>query len=479
MAISLIAGYMQSGKTKKTFNVINKKVKEASGNTLVLFITQFNNSLVANQTFQRSISDKDITDVFDKENILKCENIKTKDFVIGENVMIVGFWHSRNMKSMLKAVRQNTWFNILIVIDEADQGGNEGFKGRMKFIDSVYRNNNGFIKIIFITATIVNLSFEMENFITKNRKYNYVKTIRFISSFDSPIEFYFVDPPKDYISPMWLIENAWEELILTEEDLDDSIINYISKFPIEKKKLTLYIASVVKDDHDLSSFSLLEKEDYNVCVIMNSNNPGKYVVKYKNTKGEIKDWIFNFAKMNKYADEGLFEPVINSRNDYTLSHILHSIIYKKKDITCDGVEKKKLLKMTKYINIIKPSDFPEDPITAIIAGIIAGRGISIQNQAINFVCSSYIFIETYSNSQAGAINAQKIGRACGLLLEYINKSNTTPTLLTSKKAMIETLASMEAIKFAKNKNNVSLGDLVSKDEWKNIISRCKDIINSY
>jgi hypothetical protein len=475
MAISLITGYMQSGKTKKTFKVISKKVKEASGNTLVLFVTQFNNSLVVNQTFQRSIDDSDITDAIDKEDILRCDDTKDKKFVTGKNAMVIGFWHSRNMKTMLKVVNDNTWYNILVIIDEADQGGNEGFKKRMKFIENVFKNTNGFVKMIFITATIANLSFEADNFITKNKKYGYVKTQRFISSFDDPIEFYFAEPPSDYISPAWLIENAWEELAINEND-DDKIIEYISKIPTEKKKLMLYIASVVKDDHELSSIALLEKEEFNVCVIMNSEKPGKYAVKYKNMDGKIKDWVVDSAKMGKYANEGLFEPEIRSSTDYTLSHLLHSIIYKKKDITCDGIEKKKLSKLTKYINIIKPEDFPKDPIAAIIAGHVAGRGISIQNQAINFVFSSYVFVESSNKVQGGAINAQKVGRACGLLLEYMNNFNVKPILLTSKRAMIETLASMAVIDFAKTRENMKLYDIIDKEEWKSVLKTCTDLV---
>lgn len=477
MAISLITGYMQSGKTKKTFKVINEKVKEASGNTLVLFVTQFNNSQVVNQTFQRSINDPDITDVIDAEDILICDDTKEKKFIVRKNAMVIGFWHSRNVKTMLKVVKDNTWYNILVVIDEADQGGNEGFKKRMKFIDNVFKNTNGFVKMIFITATIANLSFEADSFITKNKKYEYVKTQRFISSFDTPIDFHFAEPPNDYLSPAWLLENAWEELAIAEKD-DDDIIEYISRIPTEKKKLMLYIASVVKDDHELSSIALLEKEEFNICVIMNSEKPGKYAVKYKNTEGEIKDWIVDSVKVGKYAKEGLFEPEIHSSTDYTLSHLLHIIIYNKKNITCSGIEKKKLLKLTKYMNIIKPDDFPKNPIAAIIAGHVAGRGISIQNQAINFVFSSYVFVESADKAQKGAINAQKVGRACGLLLEYVNNFNIKPILLTSKKAMIETLANMAVIDFARTKGDMKLYDIINKEEWKDIIKTCSDLVET-
>lgn len=471
MSISVVTGYMQSGKTKKTFSVLSDMMKEKYGRTLVLFVTQFNNSTVEDQTYQRLCNAENILEHFEVENILKCDELKEKEFE-NKNAIITGFWHSRNTKKMILAVKENNWHNIIMIFDEADQGDVAGFKSRMKFVDNVKKVSYAVIDLIFITATIANLSNEAYKFITKNEKYDYVHNKLFFNTmFNSNVNLYFAEPPQNYLNPQFLSEKSWIEIEYEQDNKDEVIFKTVKRLEDQQKKLVLYVSSVVKDDHDLFGKSLLDDAGFDVCIKVNSMICSKYEVMYKDKDGEFTNYVLPYKMIKKYADLGMFVPAIKNSTEYTLSHLLYCAIYDRDSIECDGIEKEKLESLFDFFDAIKPDDFPKNPKVAIIAGHVASRGISIQNQQINFVCTACVFAESSGSSQLGAINAQRVGRACGLLMDYINKNNMIPILITTKKAMKETKGSIAVIDYVLQKGSCSLPALISKKEYKDIIDR--------
>ena len=108
------------------------------------------------------------------------------------------------------------------------------------------------------------------------------------------------------------------------------------------------------------------------------------------------------------------------------------------------------------------------PRVAIITGNIAGRGLSIQNAKIDFVCTSFCFVDTKNVAQCGAQNIQRFGRACGML-----KNNfKNPIIIATNTIMMEALANQQLLAMkALNMTDgelIALKDFVSKEEWERI-----------
>jgi hypothetical protein len=131
-------------------------------------------------------------------------------------------------------------------------------------------------------------------------------------------------------------------------------------------------------------------------------------------------------------------------------------------------------------SIRRPDDFPNKPRVALIAGNLAGRGISIQNPFIDFVCTSFCFTDTRDILQCGATNAQRFGRACGMLKDIYLKSKIFPIIIATEGIMQDSIANeivlKEKAEKIKNGSLISLKDLISKQEWDNIIKKTKEDI---
>ena len=114
----LIDAPTQSGKTKACLKLLEDKIISHS-NTLVIFITQANSTSSVDQIMQRASSLKCIV----AKNIYKSSHLPRNSSKTA-NVMLVDFWNARNTKRILKFLQmsRNTWKEVIVIIDEADQG---------------------------------------------------------------------------------------------------------------------------------------------------------------------------------------------------------------------------------------------------------------------------------------------------------------------------------------------------------------------
>jgi hypothetical protein len=126
----------------------------------------------------------------------------------------------------------------------------------------------------------------------------------------------------------------------------------------------------------------------------------------------------------------------------------------------------------------RPVDFPTDPKVALVAGHLAGRGITIQNPTIAFTCSSFLFTDTKDVAQRGATNAQRFGRACGMLKEiFTDPTKPAPILIATPNIMKDALANEEALTAAAaqhpNGTLIALKDFVTTKDWQKVQRQTK------
>ena len=125
----------------------------------------------------------------------------------------------------------------------------------------------------------------------------------------------------------------------------------------------------------------------------------------------------------------------------------------------------------------RPNDYPDKPHVALIAGQLAGRGITIQNPFIDFTCTSFCLTDTKDALQRGATNAQRFGRACGMLSHVFARPDRKPILIATEGIMKDAIANeltlCEKAQQIKNGTLISLKDLVTKKDWTRIINKTR------
>ena len=153
----LVDGNTQSSKTSLSFKILSSKILK-NKNNLVVVISQANNVANAVQTISRARTSPDILQYFKPTNVFRSSDIINND--ADDNLMIVDFWNSKCMKKIYSFIQKTTakWDQIIIVIDEADEGGIKGLSNRLKFVEQVEDISLVSVKVMFITATIANLS---------------------------------------------------------------------------------------------------------------------------------------------------------------------------------------------------------------------------------------------------------------------------------------------------------------------------------
>ena len=203
----LVDSFCQSGKTAKCFETINAKIiADGAGATptLVLFVTQANSTASANQVIQRAKNSPIITKVIPKTNVFKSSVMEPDEFVPTKNTMIVDFWNSRNMENMLSFVRNNNrvYKSVIIVVDECDQAAVKGLSERLAFIRRIEKamRSDSIVKVIFITATVGNLSKSVMQIASNN-------VIRYRSGVVADIidKHQFAEPPESYVGASWFL----------------------------------------------------------------------------------------------------------------------------------------------------------------------------------------------------------------------------------------------------------------------------------
>jgi hypothetical protein len=519
----LVDSFCQAGKTKKCFEILTDKIQKNtnSENTLVLFITQANSTTSANQTIQRAKTSPEMNTVIPPANIFRSANVPSasepdclNNINIDENYMIVDFWNSRNMNNMLNFVRDNkdNFQSIIIVIDESDQGQLKGLKERMSFIRKIEKSApDSIVKVIFITATVANLS----KSILQVAKANLLKFRKGIVSEiinNAVVEHQFATPHSTYVGASWFkdTEDVWNRLIfppkgaeMTNEQYskvkETKVMKVVKALSDETKELTLFVTSTRLNDHR-SLAQRLFNCGYNVTVQLNGNNNKNFNVNYLDESGDISSWDIPFSQIDSKADKGDLEMFRNSerkrvnsgimlQEDYTMSHVLQAALFMMTDEEArikqniSSVEFNKLNAISNAIDnldksIRRPDDYPTKPRVALIAGHMAGRGITIQNPSIDFTCTSFCFTDTKDAIQRGATNTQRFGRACGSLMDVFARPGRQPILVSTQGIMGAALANETALRekaeLITNGSLISLKDFVTNDEWHQIMKKTKD-----
>lgn len=509
----LIDSYTQSGKTKKCFEVLTSKM-DPNENTLVLFVTQANSVASANQTLQRAKVNPDFITKIPQNNIFK-SSVVPEDGVPEGNYMIVDFWNSKNMDNMLSFVKSVKFFDrIIIVIDEAEQGGIKGVKERLGFIRQVEKAaHNTIVNVIFITATIANLSKTILQVAKDNLlKFRYGVVNDIVNK--PVVEHHFATPHETYVGASWFKDtpDVWTRLVFPkrEADMDKSayaavknkhVMRAIKALPKESKELSLIVTSTRTCDHTKMA-ERLYRIGYNVTVELNGTNNKNYRVNYIDDSGNISEWNIPFHQIDSKADRGdlstyrsnttkrkVVKSGIDCKEDYTMAHVLQASLFmmtNAEDRIKQNVSQDEFCKLECISNMVcnldksqrRPDDYPDNPRVALIAGHLAGRGITIQNPFIDFTCTSLCFTDTKDAIQRGATNTQRFGRACGMLQDTYARPGRKPILIATTGIMQDALANelslREKAEEIENGTLISLKDLVTKDDWERMVKKTKE-----
>lgn len=511
---ALVDAYTQAGKTWKCFDLLTEKVTEK---TLILFVTQANSVTSASQILQRA----KVTDVFKgkitSNNIYRSSN--APDGIIEGNYMLVDFWNSKNTTNMIDFVKSTEyiWDQIIIVIDECDQGAREGIKNRLDFIKKIEKAaSDTIVNVIFITATVANLSKHILE-IAKLTKFKTGVIQKIID--EKVVEHHFVTPHESYVGPSWFNNekndgsSIWKRLVFPKKTADMSKDEYnvvrenevlwlINTLPESAKELSLIVTSTRVDEHRILADKLY-RIGYNVTVELNGETKKNYSVKYVNHSGNISVWNIPYSQIEAMADNGDLDTVrlfdgrfkdtcINQKEDVSLSYILQGSLFM---ATCaekrikDNISEEEYIKLFAISEAIlhldksnrRPKDYPLSPRVALIAGHLAGRGITIQNPMIDFTCTSFCFTETKDSTQRGAINSQRFGRACGMLSNVFARAGRMPILISTPEIMQDAIAN-EQVLFQKaslidNGSLITLKDLISKSDWDKVMKETKNSLN--
>ncbi len=509
----LIDAKTQAGKTKKCFELLNTKLAlfPENDHTLILFVTQANSITSVNQIIQRVKNQfPELKDAVYKSNCVP------KNFA-GKTCMIVDFWNSRNMNNMIDFVQDtyDTWANIIIVIDEIEQAGFKGVRDRLLFIKSIEEVAMDIqIRAVFITATIANLSKCILEIGLKDESTFGSGVVHDIIS-NNVVEHYYAVPHPSYVGASWFqtTPGVWRKLVFppkkqtAKEDYQDLqldiVLKEIESLPQKAKELSLIVTSTRTEDHT-SLAERLYQVGYNVTVELNGKNNKNYKVNYVTTDGSVSSWIIPYTQIDSYAERGSLKTLWNSRNrietgitqkeDYTLSHILQAALFMRTDEQeriQTHVNNKEYMILDALVyamlnmlppNLRRPNDYPGNPKVALIAGHLAGRGITIQNPSIDFTCTSFCFTHIRDSTQRGATNTQRFGRACGMLGDVFARDGRKPILISTetmmKDAVANELAVIEKASEFPDGSVIKLKDMITDDDWKQLMKKTVTILNT-
>jgi len=508
----LVDAFCQSGKTAKCFQLLSEKIQKNAGNTLVLLVTQANSTAAVKQIIQRAKNSPEIQKIIAPDHIYRSNAIP--DAIMDHNTMIVDFWHSSNMDTMLSFVKEtgHTWSDIVIVIDEVEQAGLSGVKNRLSFIRKIEKAApESIVNVMFITATIANLSkciLAVANADLRKFETGVVHEI-----INKPVvEHHYAKPHPSYVGASWFKETpgVWKKIVFPKREPEmtkadylnfkrDVVLEKIKALPAAAKELSLIVTSTKTSDHQILA-ERLYRIGYNVTVELNGKLNKNFKVNYINKSGGISTWTIPYAQIDARADRGDIETYCNSykrivesgitqKEDYSMSHVLQASLFMmtqaEKRIKAN-ISKEEFRKLDGLSNCIanlekthrRPADYPKDPKVALVAGHLAGRGITIQNPAIDFSCTSFCFTGTNDTSQRGATNTQRIGRAFGMLNDIFTRPGRQPILIATegimRDAVANELALQEKAEEIENGTLISLKDLISQEDWTRVMKQVKN-----
>lgn len=514
MKAALVDGLTQAQKTWKVFDLLSKRIKPAS-NTLVLFVTQANNISAANQVISRAKTNESVNDIFDI--ICNMQDSKRIDLsTIGcgksKNVMLTDYWNSRNMDLMLQICQRHDWDRVYIVFDEADSGQIKGLQARLDFVLKIERAVNDCpVRIVFVTATVANLCKSIVQIANSPSKVNKFKgSVVQEIILEQCVEHYYAFPRDTYIGPSWFVYNnpdmfwrlEWPKGA-SKEEKRTIVFEQLDKLSDAQKEFCLISTSIQQEEHrELAKQMFIL--GFNVTIEMNSNNNRNYSVYYRSLGGKVKKWQLPFAeietlaekgKLKRFADDGAVKTTgIDGKYDITLTHMLQASIFMgtnvQKRITSNVKSVDEMLRLKAINNAIcatldedkvRPEDWPIQPRVALIAGAIAGRGNTFQNAQIDMACTAFCFAgNPNDNAKRGAMNAQRFGRACGVLGEIFVAQDRRPVLIATefivKDSLANELALREKAETLKDGQLVSLRDLISKADWDSAVAKSKNVL---
>jgi len=518
---ALINAPTQSMKTYKCIDVLCDKINELTP-SLVLYITQANSITSAVQMISRAQEHPRLTQFISKSNIVRSNTLQDDGVFPARNMMVIDFWKSNNMERMkdLVTTNKNTWKQVIIVIDECEQGNQKGLKHRLMFIRDIEKvvSPKTQVKVILVTATTPNLSKSILR-IGYSDESKFKKGVVHDIVNKKVVEHYYAQPHETYVGASWFVDAkdkddnpVWKKLIFEkkhryqskeeyEEAKQDTIFNELKDLPDQAKEMCLVVASARQDDHKYLAKRLFNA-GFNVTVQLNGSNGARnYEVYYKSPSGNRKKWMIPYTKLESLADDedlselrvGRNKPVqtsIEAKEDLSMSHILQASLFmgqEQHDRIKQYTQKDEFLKLKAIHNAIinklsktyqRPSDFPESPRVALIGGLIASRGTTIQNPFIDFTCTSFCFVDSKDANNRGATNTQKFGRACGSLLNAFARPDRTPIVIATEGIMKDAVANEKALKdnLAEIEDGalVALKDLITDDDWRMIVKSTKD-----
>ncbi len=500
----LVEGQCQSGKTFRVNQLLKEKIKPKS-ETLVLIVTQATNNAAAIQTLERAQSD--LADIIKIKNMFKSK-YAPEDICKNDNYLVVDCWYSSNMENMKRFAAN--FKKVIIVIDEADQGGYKGISARIAFVSDIERIVPD-CRLFLVTATTANLSNNIMKIATNNDKRYRRGTIVHDILYEEVVEYQNVKPSSEYIGTARMIEEGIRYLQFKtkasmKEDEDyveykkNTLLKKIKGLPYYKKEFTLIATSTSIEDHN-DMVQPLMNVGYNVVVKMNGINKKNYEVSYM-SNGKIKQWQIPTKEIYQLANDGSlasivlldddFDTGIVSQQNCSLPDILQASLFmgtKYKIRIKENVSNKTYMKLTKIYSAIKdmkinkrPNDYPEKPYVALVVGNLASRGITIQDPSIDLVCTSFVFTDLNDTSQRGAQSTQKFGRACGnLFCKY--QDERIPIVIATRKIVESALANYNAVnensKNIKNGEYINLRYYISQEDWKGYRSDAKEAIKAF
>jgi len=500
----LITSATQAGKTWKLLNLISEKMSEfdPSDVNLLLFVTQANCTMSADQTIMRARQHELFTRYISPENIQRASTCDPSLFSNPptSSYMFVDFWNTRCMNQMIEYTQKSSssWKRVIIIIDEVEQGNMQGVKSRLEFINDIQNvmSTGTEIKAVFITATVANLSKTIYQISEKDQFKGLVDEI----VQNKIVELHYSHPHSSYVGPSWFLRNdVWRKIVLPTKSqsgppIEDIICDEVKRLSYEQKELTLFVTSTKTLDHTCLSERLCS-EEYNVIVELNGTNNKNYFVRYVTQENEIRTWNIPYTYVENTIEKGKLKYLrisshqkvytgIESKQDLTLPHILQCALFMGTSIETiikESIEENafyKLLAISDCIGHLRPHNYPQYPRVALIAGHLAGRGITIQNPYIGFACSSFVFIGTNDNMSRGASNAQRFGRACGMLDEIYKTHKKLPIIIATeniiKDAIANEAAVIEKCSSFQNGKLVSLKDLIPKAYWNKLNRQTKE-----
>jgi hypothetical protein len=457
---TLIFSECQAGKTAKVLDVIKHSVGTC---TLTIVLTQANSKLSVEQFIQRAKAADVATYIYNTNDI----GLETLLHPVG-HTMIVGFHHKKHENkqiSFLRATKQR-WSNVILVVDEADEGGLGGVENRLEYVSRVEDacGRGVPLRLILITATIANLSKQIMKISedTPTTTNGIVHKILHTPC----VECVFATPPPTYIGYKWFVDNAWVPLELPKRPKGfkhDEYIRLVEQCVVDKfcavedsyKELSLISVSHKINDHGRLGTQLLDA-GFNVSIPYNAKHQDAIEVYYKSSiTGNTKLWLLPYNKL--------------LHCNYTHSHILQAAVFMNTNAearikeSCVPEEFARLEQLAAKMTAARPKDFPNIPRLALIAGRKAGRGITFQNPGIDFVCTSFCFAHVKDTTQRGAINTQKLGRAFGALDGLVTRPGRQPLLIATKQLLVDAGANRDTLDIPTEL--VSLKDLVPTDVY--------------